>query len=244
MAVGSAFCICALFYGSDSLCYQFAQRIVNQSFCALGQCGAELRIGLNAVGEPTRQLVAETAQRYFAQSTIVDCPQNIYKYPMMRRLFYDKPLTRQFVMWFDDNSYLAADLNTEVWLERVQRQLNACAVLGSVYTGKLIGNQKAWVENQPWYAGKEPKDYVKYVTDSWWAAKCAALVAHNWPPVEIRHHGGDIMLGEFCRQHDLPLSHFRDGVAINANPSGIEGAKSRRGFDAPPVGFSYPDVSV
>jgi hypothetical protein len=232
-----------LFYGSDDHCYNLAARILNSPFCTLGQLGVELRVGFNAVGDKTRKLVAEKTAQYFPRCLLVDCPQNIYKYPMMRRLFYAAPVTQPFLLWFDDNSYLSPDLEAATWLSRVSRQLSNCAVLGSVYTGKLVGNQAAWIAEQPWYAGKEPKDYVKYVIDSWWAAQAPAITAHNWPPHDIRHHGGDIMLGEFCRQQDFLLCHFRDGVAINANLSGVEGAKNRRGFDAPPVGFFHPKPS-
>jgi hypothetical protein len=47
------------------------------------------------------------------------------------------------------------------------------------------------------------------------------------------------MLGELLRQQDLRLCHFRDNVNIQANASGVESVSMRRGFDAPPVGFSY-----
>ena len=240
MADGSAFCVCVLFYGTDAYCYQLAERVLNAPMRQLAQMGAEFRFGLNAVSDRTRDLVYATA-REFSAVHVVDCPENIFKYPMMRRLFYDHPCTRQFLMWFDDNSYILPDTDVEHWAARVVRQLNACSVLGSVYTGKLVGNQRAWITAQPWYAGKEPNDYVKYVADSWWAAQPTAFFKHDWPARDIRHHGGDIMLGEFCRQHDLQLCHFRDGVAINTNSSGVEGAKNRRGFDAPPVGFFYPE---
>lgn len=241
MADGAAFCICVLFYGTDDYCYYLAQRVLNAPMSKLAELGVEFRFGFNAVGDRTRQFVQKKIATDFYRALVVDCPQNIFKYPMMRRLFYDQPIQRQFVMWFDDNSHLLQDVDAEQWLQRISRQLNACRVLGSVYTGKLVGNQKAWIANQPWYRGKEPSDYVKYVADSWWTAQAEDIVKNDWPSPDIKHHGGDIMLGEFCRQQDLSVCHFRDGVAINTNSSGVEGAKNRRGFDAPPVGFFYPD---
>jgi len=239
MADGSAFCVCILFYGSDEYCYYLAQRVLNSSMTRLAELGVEFRFGFNAIGAKTRTHVNAQLMGKFSNAKVVDCPENIFKYPMMRRLFYDWPLTRPFILWFDDNSYISPTVDSDRWLERIKQQLNVCHVLGSLYTGKLIGNQKEWIAAQSWYTGKPPNDYVRYVTDSWWAARAEKLLAQNWPTPEIKHHGGDIMLGEFCRQQSLPICHFRDGVAINTNASGIEGAKVHRGFEAPPVGFDY-----
>lgn len=240
MADGAAFCICVLFYGADEYCHHLARRVLNTPMQQLAALGVEFRFGLNAVSEQTRQFIREQVADVFPGTLVVDCPENIFKYPMMRRLFYDQPLRRPFVMWFDDNSYLLPDTDAANWLSRLARQLTACPLIGSVYTGKLVGDQAHWIADQTWYADKPPNDYVKYVIDSWWAAQSAEILAHDWPSPDIRHHGGDIMLGEFCRQRDLSICHFRDGVAINTNSSGVEGAKIRRGFDAPPVGFFYP----
>jgi hypothetical protein len=239
MADGSAFCVCILFYGSDDYCRYLAERVLNRPMAQLAKLGVEFRFGFNAIGAASRQFIEQQLADSFAGAYVVDCPENIFKYPIMRRLFYDRLLTRQFVLWFDDNSYILPDTDAEHWLARIERQLNACHLLGSVYTGKLVGNQKNWIAAQSWYANKPPNDYVKYVIDSWWAARTEKLLIQNWPAVDIRHHGGDIMLGEFCRQQDLSICHFRDGVAINTNSSGVEGVKISRGFDAPPVGFDY-----
>lgn len=239
MADGSAFCVCILFYGGDDYCRYLAERVLNSPMARLAELGVEFRFGFNAVGSASRRIIAERLSGSFAGARIVDCPENIFKYPIMRRLFYDWPLTRPFVLWFDDNSYILPDTDAEHWLARIARQLSACHLLGSVYTGKLVGNQKSWIAAQPWYTDKAPNDYVKYVIDSWWAARTEKLLAQNWPAADIRHHGGDIMLGEFCRQQDLSICHFRDGVAINTNSSGVEGVKMSRGFDALPVGFDY-----
>lgn len=243
MADGSAFCACVLFYGSDDYCYYLARRVLNKAMVRLAELGVEFRFGFNAVGPATRTYVNAHTRGDFAAARIIDCPDNIFKYPMMRRLFYDWPITRPFILWFDDNSYILPDTDVDHWLTRIERQLAVCHVLGSLYTGKLVGNQKEWITAQSWYAGKPPVDYVKYVIDSWWAARSEKLLAQNWPTAEIKHHGGDVMLGEFCRQQSLPIGHFRDGVAINTNSSGIEGVKMHRGFAALPVGFDYQKMT-
>lgn len=232
-------CICVLFYGTDDYCYQLAQRVLNDPMRQLARQRVEFRFGFNAVGDQTRAFVTQQIAEHFSGAIVVDCPENIFKYPIMRRLFHAKPFRTRAVMWFDDNSHIAPDTDAAHWLARILKQLDGCTLLGSVYTQGLVGRQADWIKAQPWYAGKAPPPYVKYAADGWWIMRTEPLVQFDWPPPDIVHHGGDVMLGELCRQQDLSLCHFRDGVLINANSSGVEGAYRRRGFDAPPVGFNY-----
>jgi hypothetical protein len=244
MADGSAdLCVCVLFYGADAYCHELAQRVLNAPMRQLAKQNVEFRFGLNAVGDATRQFVQDQISSHFHGAFVVDSPENIFKYPIMRRMFYEKQLRARSVMWFDDNSCIMPDTDVAHWLGRVQRQLDGCTLLGSVYTQGLVGRQADWIKAQPWYAGKEPAPYVKYVADAWWAMRAEPLLRFQWPSPDIRHHGGDVMLGELCRQQNLSLCHFRDNLLINANSSGVEGA-GRRGFSAPPVGFDYAVEAV
>jgi hypothetical protein len=242
MAEGAAdLCVCVLFYGTDDYCCQLAQRVLNRPMRELGSGKVEFRLGFNAVGPATRHAVeAFTECSDYVVPVVADSPQNIYKYPMMRQLLTAAPLTAPRVMWFDDNSYIDPAVDVSVWLERVFKQLDHCAVMGSVYTQGLVGQQAAWIRAQPWFNGKEPVPYVKYPAGGWWMAQTEVLQRFDWPPANIKHHGGDVMFGELLRQHDLQLCHFRDGVMIQANSNGVESASMRRGFDALPVGCDYP----
>jgi len=112
-------------------------------------------------------------------------------------------------------------------------------MVGSVYKTRLAGNQAGWIRAQPWFAGKEPPAYVSFAQGSWWAIQTAVLQRFDWPLPGFKHRGVDVMLGELCRQHDLPLAHFRDGVWINANDAGVESAASKRGNTEHPIGFEY-----
>lgn len=241
MAEGSAdLCVCVLFYGTDDYCCQLAKRVLNKPMRELAEHNIEFRFGFNAVSPDTHRVVDAflDASDYVVQAR-VDSPVNIYKYPMMRRLFYDTPITAPVTMWFDDNSHIDPDTDVVTWYSRVINQLDYCTVLGSVYTQGLVGNQANWIKAQPWFNGKEPIPYVKYPAGGWWAAQTSILQQFNWPPPEIKHHGGDLMFGELLRQHDLPLCHFRDNVMIQTNASGVESVTTRRGFDAPPIGADY-----
>lgn len=245
MAEGPAeLCVCILFYGADDYCCQLAKRILNRPMRELAENNIEFRFGFNAVGADTQHVVdAFLDAADYAVRARVESAVNIYKYPMMRKLFYDTPLTAPVTMWFDDNSYIDPETDVGTWYDRILQQLNYCAAIGSVYTASLEGNQAAWIKSQPWFNGKEPTPYVKYAAGGWWAAQTEVLQRHNWPVPEIKQYGGDVMLGELLRQHDLPLCHFRDNVMIQANASGVESVTQRRGFDAQPVGADYSGLT-
>jgi len=241
MAEGAAdLCICVLFYGADDYCSYLARRVLNAPMRELAaRNNIEFRFGFNAVGPQTREFVTQQIAEHFHRATVIDCAVNIFKYPLMRRLFHDSALTTPAIMWFDDNSYISPDTDVDRWLNRIFKHLDGCALLGSVYTQGLIGNQAAWIKSQPWYGGKQPAPYVKYVADGWFVMRASYITEFNWPPPCIAQYGGDVMLGELCRQQNLSFCHFRDNVLISANSSGVEGVYRRRGFDAAPVGFDY-----
>ncbi len=231
--------VCVLLYGSDDYCLRLAERVLNAPLRQLGAVTRDFRFGLNAVGDGTRQLVATVVREHFPEALVVDCPENIHKYPMMRRLFYDKPLQTGLTMWFDDDSCITAQTDVNAWFTRVQHQMRAYTMLGSVHKERLVGNQATWIKAQPWYNDKEPNAYTQFAAGGWWVIKSQTLTDFNWPPSELKHRGGDVMLGELLRQHGLPLGHFRDDVWINANAVGVESQSTRRGRSEEPVGYAY-----
>ena len=165
---------------------------------------------------------------------------------MMKRLFASSGapqggssgVATPFVMWFDDDSYITADSPHE-WLATVKEQMASTDMLGSVYSIRLKGNQSSWVMRQPWYAGP-PVPHLhrtSYCTGGWWTIRTDVLVKFQWPIPELVHRGGDVMLGELCRQQGLRINHFQNGIAINADADGNESKSPRRGYDSDPIGF-------
>lgn len=238
--------MCVLFYGSDRYCEDLARRVLNGPMQQLAAAGAEFRLGFNASSSAVKRFTWELFCDAPGGVSVVDCPENIYKYPMMRRLFYCAPWSKQYVMWFDDNSYI--DPGTHAvsdWLARVVSQLRGAELLGSVHKTALVGDQQTWIRAQPWYQGRPVKSYVTHINDSWWAARAEPLINADWPHPALRHHGGDVMLGALWQQLGYRLAHFREGVSISANHDGVEGANRVRGFNAAPIGFSFkPDLEV
>lgn len=240
MADGTAdLCVCILFYGADDYCDDLGRRVLNAPMRQLAEENIEFRFGLNAVGPRRSAYLRAMAEDFFNDAIVAESAENIYKYPLMRRMFQAAPLRAPLTMWFDDNSHLDPEMDVGVWVERVKKHMRYCDMIGSVYTQGLVGNQARWICSQPWYSGKNPGPYVKYAAGGWWTIKTDVLQQFDWPVSEIKHHGGDAMLGELIYQQDLQLCHFRDHVMIQTNDSGVEAATVRRGTDGVPVGFDY-----
>lgn len=236
----SDFCVCVLLYGASPYCVRMAQRVINTPLRQLGERGISFRFGLNAVGAETRDIVQQAVAESFRGALVIESSDNIYKYPMMRQLFCSKPLTAPLTMWFDDDSCIVPDTDVDAWLLRIWQQMQAYAMIGSIHKERLIGNQAGWIKEQNWYNGREPQAYTQYAAGGWWTIKTDVLTRHDWPPRVFKHRGGDIMLGEMLRQHNLALGHFRDNLWINANAFGVESQSTRRGQAELPIGYDYP----
>ena len=242
-----AFTVCVLLYGHYP---ELAQRCLSRIAVLLESGLIELRIGANAISPPTDDVL-----RRLALDKFVTCRSaaNIKKYPMMRRLFGagdtlapgGMNLTTPFVMWFDDDSFISA-AQPRRWLALVRRTMEMCDLLGSRYTIRLKGNQPQWVRDQAWYTGQPINEGYRspYCTGGWWTIRTEVLRRYGWPPTELLHRGGDVMLGELCRQQGLRMLHFNRGVAINADEHGEESKSPRRGFDSLPIGWHYQSSAV
>jgi hypothetical protein len=195
----------------------------------------ELRIGLNAVSERVKQTV-------FAAVGAVPVPchiyeeatgRNVYKYPLMRRMFHDKdnPMRGESVMWFDDDSYVTS---CQQWWRDVA--LIAGDLIGSkyYYQSGFTVSQQSGIRVQPWYTGKPfiigpHHSRPTFVTGGWWILKAEIIKKWEWPILDLKHNGGDTILSELCNQQGYKITHFNKGVAINADELGNESKASRRG---------------
>lgn len=194
----------------------------------------DLRIGLNEVSEETEQVLRDSGAW---ESIMCRSLSNLKKYPMMRRLFaWDTtPIKTPFTMWFDDDSYIQDGVKLHEWLGVVRQHMTANEMIGHIHTIGLSKNQIKWVKRQPWYTGRsgavieDARHRVRFATGGWWTARTDFLRRFDWPLKELLHRGGDVMLGELCRQQNLRLGDFHDGVDVNTLP--------KRGFDSPPIGW-------
>lgn len=208
-----------------------------------------IRVGLNEVCDATRQVVHHVLQQCPAETEalIYDSKVNRLKYPLLRKMLLDRehPVITPLVMHFDDDSYLESTVTSQSWWNAVSRELRTATVIGGLYTKQLAGKQAECIEAQSWFNGKiiKPNHRVRFATGGWWAAQMAFLELHNYPFPYLHHNGGDVVLGELCRQQNGRLRMFKPLVCINADDKGKESAAVRRGVSQPPLwvnGFQAP----
>lgn len=220
---------------------------------------AEVRVGMNAVCEATRDLVLSAMHSAPLPFLVYEevTGANVMKYPLMRRMIYDpaRPIPTEKVdrvMWFDDDSYVIA--GHRFWADADHAFRTArCPVMGSVYFPGFYWTpaEKAAYRQQPWYTGQLTDTQTKFVTGGWWVADLEFLSKWDYPFRELKHNGGDTVLGEVLRQQKLRPHHFRDGVAVNADATGRESKAVRRGVTTkrafelpPPYDYTHHDFKV
>ncbi|MEJ5989365.1 hypothetical protein WG902_05160 [Ramlibacter sp. PS3R-8] len=219
------FLVLALFYGDHP---QLARRC-GATLRALWNTGqVDLRIGLNEVSAESRAIL--DALLPGVQREQAD-PQ-IYKYPMMRRLLAGYSGDATHLMWFDDDSFLRPGLDVKGWLQAVSaRAATARGSLGSVYTQQLDAAQQAWIRARPWYRGLDVPGEVAFNTGGWFVVPLELIRRCGWPEPELRHDGGDRILGALLHQQGLAPQQFRVGLAINSDEAMHESGAPRRGLD-------------
>jgi hypothetical protein len=227
MADGAAVCVCVLFYGAGEKYLSLAKRVLNASMRQLANLNVEFRFGCNAIGESTREYLQAQASEYFHGALFFEEAQNVFKYPLMRRMFNERMITAPVTIWFDHDSYIEENIDAESWLNRIVRQLGSCKMIGSIHKGKLNESQLAWVNRQAWTTTDAEPHYLSYATGSWWALNTDVLYRYDWPPPNLQQKGGDLLLGELFKQQNLSLCHFRDGLRINVNEAGVETPQAR-----------------
>lgn len=210
--------ICVLLYG-DYL--ELAKRCIGSIHRRIANQPCELRIGLNAVGEATSHWIKRELAHY-PNIRVYASEENIFKYPMMRRLFFEDPITTPWVIWFDDDSHVCDDN----WLPDTARFLAAeqhdC--IGKPYFMCLKPGQLRWIAEATWYRGRPQRMHKgltpksNFVTGGYWLIRSEILRELDWPDRRLQNNGGDVMLGEALHQHGYSISKFWSGVEISDHP--------------------------
>jgi hypothetical protein len=213
----------------------------------------EIRICLNDCTPGVREWVErwskQMAVRQRVASTHFVTSHNQFKYPLMRKMFREpEPIGTPFVMWFDDDSYL--DPVDVKWWDAVHAAAAAHDIIGQFWLMPIQGKQWNWIKSQSWYNPRVglPKQIrhrgkmtsaFEFCQGAWWVAKTNILLKYDWPLAEIRHNGGDSMLGELCRHQGLRMGRFHGKVHINADAQGRHSKSRRRGHSENRVGWDY-----
>lgn len=204
-----------------------------------------IRVGLNAVSPATRTIVRELLSEIVpleVEVLVYDAGEhNRLKYPLMRKMFYDRkhPIVTPFTMWFDDDSCLAPETPAS-WWGKVHVEMQQADMLGKLYNYPLTPPQRAAIEQQPWYAGKQVPSKFLFATGGWWCARTKLVQRWDYPFPQLTHNGGDTLLGELMRQQGYNLRNYSAGVWINADADGQASKAVRRGESKKPLWYNWP----
>ena len=181
-----------------------------------------LRIGLNACCRETLQYV-DSLSRDLPIDLIVRSDRNIHKYPMMRKMFWDKPIETEWIVWFDDDTYILSD----AWWKGVWQRLKdePAEALGQLWWWIFLPGEWEFIQKCHWFRGRPPEygrrfasPSVRFMTGSYWMMKTECIRALDWPDPQLVAHGGDTLLGAAIWQQQWRQIHFDAGIKINDAP--------------------------
>ncbi len=166
--------VCALTYGKHD---KLAIRCLSSIYNNLDPSLFRLRFGFNSPTQSCFDRVMAYLEDKSNVEKIYKADPQIYKYPMMRQMFWDpdKPLQTDWVMWLDDDSHIV-DPNwiklTGHYIDEMRLEQNKVAPRGYHCFGKVyywhfrgqqinstIPNREAdqigWVEEADWFTGRD-----------------------------------------------------------------------------------------
>lgn len=232
------FTIGILLYGDYD---QLASRCLSSLLSTLSTTSpvADIRIGLNACSDSVKSIVEEWCALVAVVIAVRIVLYEVHtspalKYPMMRQMVHDPsdPLADYF-MWFDDDSFLRQEAGI-TWWERIASAMLESELIGEIYTSKMSPGQERWIEQQAWFnpeSTAQPGRRFVFCTGGWFTIRSWVLKRFNYPFPELRHNGGDVLLGELVNQQGLRMGNYSVGVEINK--------EARRGYSETPFADNY-----
>lgn len=240
--IGGKFTVCVLCYGDH---FDLAARCIDSILTHTKDVEKRLdiRVGLNQVCGKTEQYLYGFNKTPFTK--IYSHPENAYKYPVMREMFWDAtcPIVTNWVLWFDDDSHVI-DPN---WLTLlcesiVNNHSHGCRMFGTRFVHDILPYAKGghrpdkWFREADWYRGRPfflktgdreaPNgSYITFATGGFWALSTDIIRVANIPDVRLKHNGGDITIGEQVHQAGYKIKDFCRGKT----PVAWSAAK-RRGY--------------
>ena len=140
------FSLQVLFYGDH---VRLSRRCLKSLKSNLSEQVSEIRIGLNAVCPETLELVHSLFADQPLPVWLYQSPVNVWKYPLMRRMFYDadRPINCPYICWFDDDSFFRSD-NPQRW-HQYATVMSTSDMLGRIYRRRFQGRMTDAVATQP-----------------------------------------------------------------------------------------------
>ena len=206
----------------------------------------DLRVGMNAVSDATREYVKSTNP-----TKIYDHPENIHKYPLMREMFHDQacPIETPYIVWFDDDTQV---IDQSMWAQLVAAIVNNHAQGCRLYGWQMVCNLQQfvkpghspyeWFRKATWWKGKSlwlqhqqreaPNGTVVQFVPGWfWSMATEMIIKADIPDIRLDHNGGDATIGEQIHQQGWRIKNFNTQKSLVWCPPKENGG--RRGFSQP-----------
>jgi tetratricopeptide (TPR) repeat protein len=166
-----------------------------------------------------------------------DSPTNLYKEPMARLLFHDLPLTTDYVIWLDDDSYVE-DGWWQVLCPLFDRGVD---YIGQSWWVDYLPGQDQMIRSQPWYRSvplehRDGRPGVWFMTGGFMVLRSERLRESNFPDTlqawkgeTLKQYGGDTLLGEIAHQLSWTRAVHDAHLKINVDLEGRFPAPRRSG---------------
>jgi len=209
------------FYGDHpDLCRRFLARLYRHTPTE----GLWLRVGLNEVCQETVDVV-EAASREFGNIGVHSEPRNVFKCPLMAKLFAFRPIETEWVVWFDDDSYPYRD----DWLPGLKLRMEVrpeVDVWGNPFFTEADEAAVQFIRSADWYRGvpfdhrkpsgeRTERPLLSFVEGGFWAARTRVIRELGWPDRRLVQNEEDYMFGEALRQNGFKIGRYKSGVRIN-----------------------------
>ena len=162
---------------------------------------------------------------------------NHYKEPMARLMYHDIPLTTEYAVWFDDDTFVERG-----WWPALCSVLDrSIDYIGKAWWVDYLPGQEEMIRAQPWFHGKsfetrEGRSGVRFMTGGFLAIRAECLREANFPDTDFRwqndtlkQYGGDTLLGEIARQLGWTQAIHDECIKVNVDLEGRHPAPRRGG---------------
>src|SRR5688572_27705230 len=224
--------ICVICYGFN---VQLARRFLDSLYENTDPSLFLLRAGLNEAEPATHDLFRGYSDRFRNIQLFIQ-PLNIFKNPLMWRVFHEKPIESNWTIWCDDDTHFTRP----DWLQRLALKIEQSPqvdmwgwihVLWTRDEGTLNWIRAAsWFCNRPFRIGKDLEGNksveFRFATGAFWALRTDLIYQLKWPDHRLKQGAEDFTLGEALHQRGCRIENFHHGVAINdahrRNPAASE----------------------
>ena len=247
--------VCILTYGDYRL---YFERCLESILATTPHDAIELRLGFNAApysfayarqrlgfdehNADCRVLPGDIQRSSFVTPAgmpvhLWNAPINLYKEPMARLMYHDRPLSTEYAIWFDDDSFVEVGW-WEALLPLLEQRVDS---IGQRWWVDYLPGQSDMIQAQPWYRGvpfeeREGRRGVEFMTGGFLAIRSERLRQADFPPIHIlwkgeqlRQYGGDTLLGEIARQLGWSQAEHHAHIKVNVDLQGRHPAPRRGG---------------